>query len=155
MATPVDEFVFPEVAGFDMLIGMFPATLVGYEKPIRSDFKDDNGEHPLSMKLIWRMDDHPDREQWSFINPERRGAKSNFYKVYKALTGQELKRETPVAMSQLVGRRAQLIMTESEKNPGRSAVTNYAPIRAAQPRPQPRPQAPPADDDDAFGDVPF
>lgn len=142
-AQTFDDFVFPDAtpAEDNLPPGMYPATLTGYEKPTLKTF--DDGTSSESMKLIWRLDEDPDREQWSFINPKARSEKANFYKAYKALTGQPLQQDTVVRMAQLLNRRCQLMMVENEKKAGYTRVGGYAPIaKAPRPlRPAPAPVA--------------
>lgn len=149
-----DQFPRPTGGGGgEALEGGFPATLVRIEAPVTKT-DEASGDEITSSKFAWKIDGYPDREQWSFVNPYAYSDRSNFYKVYKALTGKILDKRNPPRVSEMLNKRCILMCTESTKNPGYTRVIGYAPLRqGAQPATTVQKKA--DETDDLFGDVPF
>lgn len=136
-----EDFVLPAPPPREMILGGHNATLVEITRPQPSKEPNERGDHPLTSIFKWAIDTYEDMEpQWSYVNVDSRGERSNFYKVYKALTGQPLLPTTNVVAKELVGLRCQLLLEESATKVGYARVSGYLPIPKARQRPTPRVQ---------------
>lgn len=141
-----EDFSFPQPPPRELILGGHNATLVEITRPQPSSTPNERGEHPMTSIFKWAIDGYTDLEpQWSYVNVESRGERSNFYKVYKALTGDALQVTTNVEAKKLVGLRCQLLLEESTTKPGFARVSGYLPIpkprtpRVVAPAPPPPP----------------
>lgn len=138
-----EDFVLPAPPPREMILGGHNATLVEITRPQPSKEPNERGDHPMTSIFKWAIDGYEDMEpQWSYVNVDSRGERSNFYKVYKALTGQPLLPSTNVVAKELVGLRCQLLLEESATKVGYARVSGYLPIPKPRTRPVLMPQQP-------------